>query len=235
MEPFPDVTGLEIFPGMESHTMEFKLSLSNIIKTQCPRTICSFLNAKGGYIVFGIEDKKRRIVGINVDSAELDEYLKWFDNFYHTKLITDSKGNSLYPGVLEARVVNVTSEKYIVVLTIRPRPGETYKCKNGTAWHRLGASVYSFQEGSAEKEQNALREELKNEREKKEIAISRLGLMREDMHRLMGIAKSIDEELAAFSKAVESDILLRKIRVEKDMEQDKSWLRILYCKCLCSK
>jgi predicted HTH transcriptional regulator len=231
MEPFPDVSGLEIFPGMESHTMEFKLSLSNIIKSNCPRTICSFLNAKGGYIVFGIEDKQRRIVGINADSAELDEYLKWFDSFYHTKRITDSKGNPLHPGTLEPRIVTVSPAKYIVVLAIRPRPNTAYKCQDGTAWHRLGASVYSFQEGATEKELMALKDDLRNEKEKHAIALSRISCLRTDMRRIVGAAKDVDDQLDKFAKAVSHDILTRKAKMELYLMKQNNWLSYLFCNC----
>jgi hypothetical protein len=227
MEPFPDVTDLKIFPCMESHTMEFKLSLSNIIKSKLTTTICSFLNGKGGYIVFGVEDHERRIIGLKATSNELDGEIRWFDNFYHNKRITDSKGNPLAPGTIGAKIINVTSEKCIMVVTITPRPGETYKCNDGTAWHRLSASVYGFNEGSAEKQMLELNDQIRHEQHKRKTAEKELELVRREMKELICLAKSMDDRLEKFSDAVESDILLRKNTVEQDMKKPKNICRYL--------
>ena len=222
MEPFPDVTGMEIFPGIESNTMEFKLSLSNIIKNKCISTICALLNSKGGYIVFGVEDKERRIIGINLNPIELDEHLRWFDNLYHSKRITDSKGNKLKPGTIETRLINVTPEIYILVLTIRPNPGETYKCQDGTAWHRLSASDYCFQEGSSEKEMIIMQEKLNLEKTRLKYALNDINLIRTDMHRVISLAKHVDEQLINFTKVVTDDILMRKIIEEQKQSNKKN-------------
>ena len=228
---FPDLTGLEIFPAPESNTLEFKLSLSNIIKSNCPRTFCSFLNSKGGYIVFGVEDKERRIVGINVSSAELDEYLLWFDSFYQARRIIDSNGNPLAPGTIDVRIVNVTASKFVIVAHIKPEQGMTYKCNDGTAWYRLAASAYSFQEGSSEKEIARLKVELKQEQERRVVCQNEVQYLRDDMKRLIGVAKQIDERLEIFGREVENDILLRKNSVEKSLNSKTKWLSYVFCNC----
>jgi predicted HTH transcriptional regulator len=228
MEPFPDVRDMKIFPCMESHTMEFKLSLSNIIKSRLTQTICSFLNAKGGYIVFGVEDHERRIVGLNATSKELDGEIRWFDNFYHNKRITDWKGNPLAPGTISADIVNVTSDKCILVVTIKPRPGETYKCNDGTAWHRLSASVYGFNEGSAEKQILELGDQVRHEQNKRRNAEKELESVRREMKELISLAKSIDERLENFSKAVDMNILEQKSNVEEMMKKQKGFCSYLF-------
>jgi predicted HTH transcriptional regulator len=222
MEPFPDITGLDIFPGIESNTMEFKLSLSNIIKNRCISTICSFLNSKGGYIVFGVENKERRIIGINLSLAELDEHLLWFDNLYHSKRITDSNGNKLKPGTIETRIINVKPEIYILVLVIKPNPDETYKCQDGTSWHRLSASDYCFQEGSSDKEMIIMQEKLNLEKTRLKYALTDIELMRKDMHRIISLAKDIDEQMNNFTKAVTNDIIMRKKIEEKKQNIEKN-------------
>jgi len=228
LPPFPDVTGLKIFPVMESHTMEFKQSLSNIIKNRLLTTICSFLNAKGGYIVFGVEDNERRIIGLNATSKELDGELRWFDNFYHNRRITDSNGNALAPGTVSANLINVAPDKYIIVATIKPRPGETYKCNDGISWHRLSASVYGFNEGSVEKQILELSDQIRHEQHKRKNAEKECVLVRKEMRELIGIAKSIDERLENFSKAVETDILTRKKQTEEQLKNRKN-----LCSYLC--
>lgn len=208
--------------------MEFKLSLSNIIKSKLTTTICSFLNAKGGYIVFGVEDHERRIVGLNATSKELDGEIRWFDNFYHNKRITDWKGNPLAPGTISAEIMNVTSEKCIMVVTIKPRPGETYKCNDGTSWHRLSASVYGFNEGSAEKQILELSDQVRHEQNKRRNAEKELESVRYEMKELIGLAKSIDERLENFSKAVDMNILEKKSSVEEIMKKQKSVCTYLF-------
>lgn len=149
MDDFPNIRGLEIFPAMESNTLEFKETFSATLRPKITATICSFLNAKGGHIVCGVEDKERRIVGLNKTSAELDVYVRWFDDFYHGKRITDSEGASLSPGEVEARIVEVTPTTHVLVVAVRPTPGKSYKTKEGITFVRLGASVYKYQESSS--------------------------------------------------------------------------------------
>lgn len=222
MEAFPDIQGLEIFPGRESNTMEFKLSLSNIIKNKCISTICSFLNSKGGYIVFGVEDKDRRIVGIDCTPVELDEHLLWFDGLYHSKRITDVDGNKLKPGTLEVQTIKVSgpigpeaSDRFVVVLTMTPEPGVSYKCQDGTAWHRLAASVYSYQMGSAEKEMAIMQEKLALEKTRARYALIEINMMRKDMQQLMQHAKKLDNQMEHFTKAVSNSILVKKEQQEE--------------------
>lgn len=56
----------------ESNTIEFKESFHNIEKYA--KTMAAFANNKGGFIVFGIKDKPRKLVGLsNSNFEELDE------------------------------------------------------------------------------------------------------------------------------------------------------------------
>lgn len=229
MEAFPDIQGLEIFPGRESNTMEFKLSLSNIIKNKCISTICSFLNSKGGYIVFGVEDKDRRIVGIDCTPAELDEHLLWFDGLYHSKRITDVDGNKLKPGTLEVQTLKVAADRFVVVLTMTPEPGVSYKCQDGTAWHRLAASVYSYQMGSAEKEMAIMQEKLAIEKTRAKYALDEINMMRKDMYQLLQHAKKLDDQMENFTRAVSNSILVKKEQQEQSQEQSQ-----LRCPCTIS-
>lgn len=232
MEAFPDIQGLEIFPGRESNTMEFKLSLSNIIKNKCISTICSFLNSKGGYIVFGVEDKDRRIVGIDCSPAELDEHLLWFDGLYHSKRITDIDGNKLKPGTLEVQTLKVTAaDRFVVVLTMTPEPGVSYKCQDGTAWHRLAASVYSYQMGSAEKEMAIMQEKLAIEKTRAKYALDEINMMRRDMYQLLQHAKKLDDQMENFTRAVSNSILVKKEQQEQEQSQEQLQLR---CPCTIS-
>jgi predicted HTH transcriptional regulator len=200
MLPFPNIRGLDIFPGMESHTMEFKLSLSNSIKNKCFPTVCAFLNGKGGYIVFGVQDKDRRIVGLPNTIEELNEELLWFDNFYHCKRIRDVSGQPLDPGVLMAHIIEVDSERRVLVATIRPIAGKKYRCHDGSEWHRLAASIYKIKEQSCNEELLTLKERLRVEKRRADLALKDLDEMKYAMRSLIGVSKSIQDELDLYSK-----------------------------------
>lgn len=253
MESLPDIRGLEIFPSLESHTLEFKENVSYSVKAKCMSTICSFLNAKGGHIIFGIEDKGRRIIGLQDSSDALDGHLRWFDNFYHNKKITDSNGEPLTPGELDAYIMEVTNDVKIIVVKISPTPGKTYKCSDGSAWYRLAASIYRIPEGSAEKERSDLTEniniqkkkashqeqelvsvryqnsiliqELSRANRKAEYFRKEFNSMKKDMKIILGAAKLADERLDLLVDSLEKDILIRKEHIENTMKA-RQW-------CIC--
>lgn len=228
LPPFPDVRGLTVFPGMESNTLEFKQSLSNIIKNKCISTICAFLNSKGGYIVFGVEDVDRKIIGIDATPMEMDQHLRWFDHMYHSKRITDGDGNMLNPGTLEAKIVNVSDDKFILVLKIKPESGQTYKCLDGTTWHRLAASVYCFQEGSAEKELIIMQEKINLEKKRAKYALNEAHQVRNDMKRIISLAKELDLQFENFTNSVWCTILEKKKAKENELRCQKSLCTFIF-------
>jgi predicted HTH transcriptional regulator len=229
MEDFPDVTGLKIFPMMESHTLELKLGVSPVIKTKCIPTFCAFLNSKGGYIVFGVEDKERKIVGIEANSQELNNELLWFDNFYHIKRITDIDGNYLEPGNLEARVVEVRPSVRIIVVTVRPTPGKTYKCQDGSVWYRLSASIFRIRETSPEKEMNKIMKRLTEEKKRRQEISLELYCVKEEMKTLLGSAKEVDKQMDILTEAVYKNILEKKTFVEREISKRDSYYDIIIC------
>lgn len=200
MLPFPNIRGLDIFPGMESNTMEFKLSLSKSIKNKCFPTMCAFLNSRGGYIVFGVQDTDRRIVGLPNTVEELNQELLWFDNFYHCNRITDSAGLALDPGVLMAHIIEVDSDRRVLVATIRPTIGKKYRCHDGSEWHRLAASIYKIKERPYNEELVALKERLRVEKRRADTAVKELDEMKYAMRSLIGVSKAIEEELDVYSR-----------------------------------
>ena len=54
---------LEIIRGGEDSYTEFKSQA--IENRSLAKTICAFLNFKGGRIIFGIDDKTKKILGLN--------------------------------------------------------------------------------------------------------------------------------------------------------------------------
>ena len=244
MEPFPDVSNLIVFPRLESNTYEFKLMLNTSVKNKCIGTICGFLNSKGGYIVFGVSDEKRLIVGINEDSLALDRHLRWFDEFYHQKHIIDNNNNPLTPGELSAKIVNVSPDVKIIVATIIPTHGKTYKCFDGSIYYRLSASTYNsngnsfhhIEKNSASKklgiekkkyinsQQEIYLLQNKNKIVEEELTQSNLMVSKllYDMKEIIGLAKKSDEKLDILTNQLYQDILQRKEMKEKEIIK-KNW------------
>ena len=65
----------------ENSRLEYKESFNWANRAKYGKTLAAFANASGGYIVFGVQDSPRRLVGLNdekfdkIDSARLSEYL----------------------------------------------------------------------------------------------------------------------------------------------------------------
>lgn len=68
----------------ECSWLEFKLNFNWGSKEDYARTLAAFANTSGGYIVFGISNSPRRIVGLTnnnfdkVDPAKISEFLNEF-------------------------------------------------------------------------------------------------------------------------------------------------------------
>jgi hypothetical protein len=200
MDPFPDLTGLTVFPRPESNTLEFKIAFNftKAFMTKIYATLCGFLNGVGGYIVLGIEDTQRTICGLDCPTKEIDALIVRLDNVYHDKTIVEESGNSLSVGTITTRVLEVcsndptTPSKKLVLITAIPVSGTRYKCKDGTMWFRLSASNYRIQGHShtevvdeykkdlkiAEKEIKLLRDQLNNAMREKSLLAEKVNTLK---------------------------------------------------------
>lgn len=61
-------TGL--LKSRESSTVEFKLSFDSANTTRYAKTMAAYANNRGGYIVFGVKDKPREVVGLKDNTFE---------------------------------------------------------------------------------------------------------------------------------------------------------------------
>ena len=196
MDPFPDLTGLTVFPRQESNTLEFKIAFnfSKEFMSKIYATLCGFLNGTGGRIVFGIEDTQRTIHGLQCTGKEMDSYVVRLDQIYHDKMIVEESGASLAIGTISARFLDIASlnpaepPKKLIVVTATPQAGKRYKCKDGTMWFRLSASNYRIQGQShieaidqytkdlklATKEIKVLRDQLNNSMREKSLLAEKM-------------------------------------------------------------
>lgn len=258
MEPFPELTGLESFPGHESSTLEFKETLTKCGNEKIHATVCAFLNNKGGYLVFGVTDTGL-IKGLRVQGKDLDAQLLRLDNMYHLKMITHENGDAITTGVITCSVVTAGEGKRVLVVAARPEPGQRYKLRDGSMWYRLSASNYRVQDTSyaedmqrlsaeleiarkmaetakfaaenAKQERNNLLAELKNERRRATAAVEQLNKLRVDAAALLEGARKADEDLAGVMRMLETDILLRKEEAEAAQATalKVSWWTFLRC------
>ena len=74
----------EAFINGESHLVEFKPGLINWINSdrdiefEIAKTICAFLNSKGGYLFIGVADKSKDVYGIKFPDDSKDKFLREF-------------------------------------------------------------------------------------------------------------------------------------------------------------
>jgi hypothetical protein len=98
----------------ESTKLEFKISFTKNVKSYI-RSICAFANNSGGHIIFGVQDKPRRPVGLqnklkdfqDYDGKEfetiLQNYLSTKVEFEFTNFSQEINGQELEFGILEIK------------------------------------------------------------------------------------------------------------------------------------
>lgn len=78
---------IELLKRQEGKTLEFKQELSSKSHESLAHTICAFANTAGGYILFGIEDKTKYVIGVT-NTQELEEKIvNIIDNYICPKII----------------------------------------------------------------------------------------------------------------------------------------------------
>ena len=111
------MTKEEILAG-ESETLEFKRDIPEQSEKYI-KTVVAFANGKGGTIVFGVDDKTRKIVGI-----------KKADVFKKADIIADTIFNSCEPKIRPSINLQEIDKRYIIVVTIPPGMLQPYYIKS---------------------------------------------------------------------------------------------------------
>lgn len=121
---------LEIISTGETSKVQFKKEMDN--EDSIAAELIAFSNSKGGLILFGIEDKKGTILGL--DYQQLQSY---------NNRIATIANDKLKPQIfLYTEVVSIpteTGEKKILVVEISEGIAKPYKDKNGAIWIKQGA------------------------------------------------------------------------------------------------
>ena len=253
MIEFPKVDNCTTFPLPEGTNLEFKIGFNSSMAEKIIATICGILNSGGGYLVIGVEDETRRIVGIKTDKS-MDNFLLMLDSIYHHNHIKKSDGTPVPLGTIKSGTVQAAKGKELLVVTITAEEGEKYILKDGTVWYRLAASNYKqtalptiYTEKELETivqqkvnaqtriikqqfeiEQKELNQKFQSDRDKLK---SKFKALESDFERMIGAAKQTEQNLTEFRTMIYDNILLQKDTVEKEFNAPppKSWFSYLCC------
>ena len=243
MNSFPDVSHATHFPLPESATLEFKEGLKCAGTEKFYPTICGILNAGGGYLVVGVHDGDREIVGIKTTGKDYDRFVLAIDDIYHTTRIktTDAPEDPLPLDSVTTSLVSAAGDTQLLVVTIKPMDGKRYTT-GGAIWHRLGASTYReraphevFTQADVDaaigRARDAIAQEfqrhMQSERNKHGAQMIAL---KADYAELLGAAKTQAEQLqkvcaevAAVRDLLYRDILERKAAAEAALAEKPWW------------
>lgn len=253
MLAFPKLDDCTVFPLPEGTNLEFKIGFNSSMSEKIIATICGILNSGGGYIVIGVEDETRRIVGIKTDKS-MDYFLLMLDSIYHHNHIKTIDGTPVPLGTVKSGTVQAANGKELLVVTIVAEEGQKYTIKDGTVWYRLAASnykqtalptIYTEKEldviikqkvasqtriirQQCEIERKELHERHQSERDKLK---SKFKQLENDFERMIGAAKQTEQSLNEFRTMIYDNILLQKDTVEKEFNTPppKSWFSYLCC------
>lgn len=121
---------LDIISTGETSKVQFKKEMDN--DDSIAAELIAFSNSKGGIILFGIEDKKGTVLGL--DYQQLQSY---------SNRIATIANDKVKPQVfLYTEVVSIpseTNEKKILVVEVAEGIAKPYKDKNGAIWIKQGS------------------------------------------------------------------------------------------------
>ena len=223
IQPFPDVSATTIFPLPESNWMEYKRSLGSVPTMKIVETLCAMLNAGGGYMVFGIHDESRTILGINMDK-DYDDFLLRVDNIYHSGQIRTENGQPITYGTVKISTGTAQKGNTLCVITAIPEQSHTYHLKDGTIVYRLGASNYRHTATFSSYSQSQVDLMVQHVHDSYR---SKLLTAHKDYSTLMKKAKLYEEHMLGFQEALFARILNEKARAEKELRAN--WWKSLLC------
>jgi len=252
MFDFPKLDNCNIFPLPEGTNLEFKYSFTSSMSEKIIATICGILNSGGGYLVIGVEDGTRRIVGIKTDKS-MDNFLLMLDSIYHHNHIKKKDGTPININTIKPAIVQAANDKELLVVTITAEENERYTVKDGSVWYRLAASnfkqtamptLYSEKEMDTiiaqrlatqatilhqqfDIEKRVINQKFQSEREKIKMKFTSL---ESDFERVISHAKQTEHNFNELREMIYSDILLQKQQTEKELKNKNKWYSFI-CSC----
>lgn len=255
MLEFPKLDNCTHFPLPEGTNLEFKIGFNSSMAEKIYATICGILNSGGGYLVIGVEDETRRIVGIKTDKS-MDYFLLSLDNIYHHGNIRLQDGNPLPVGTIRSGTVAAADGKEVLVVTCTPRDGDKYTIRDGSVYYRLAASnfkqtamttVYSQTEMDTilrqqlEKQKKLLQSQYIEEQRQREGRFqsdndklkAKFRSLENDFECLVRGAKQTEQRFNEFRDMLFTNIQLQKEEAEKELSfKSTSWFSYLFGCCL---
>lgn len=243
MFDFPKIDNCTTFPIPEGTNLEFKLSFNSSMSDKIIATLCGILNSGGGYLVIGVEDETRRIVGIKTDKT-MDNFLLMLDSIYHHHHLKKLDGTPVPLGTIRSGTVQAANDKDLLVVTITAEPNEKYTVKDGSIWYRLAASnfkqttlprIYSEKEldiilnkklatqatimnQQFDLEKKMINQKYQAEREKLKIKFHEL---ENDFEKVIRAAKLTEQKFNEFREMIYTNIQLQKAEAEKEFAIEK--------------
>jgi hypothetical protein len=254
MLDFPKIENCVTFPLPEGTNLEFKIGFNSSMAEKIIATLCGLLNSGGGYLVIGVEDETRRIVGIKTDKS-MDNFLLMLDSIYHHHHLKKLDGSPIPLGTIRSGTVQAANNKELLVVTATSEAGEKYTVKDGTVWYRLAASnfkqtvlptIYTEKELDViitkrlaahtsllhqqfDTEKKKINQTHQSERDKLKTKFVDL---QKDFDKMMSAAKQTDKTFNEFRDMLYTNIQLQKTEAEKELAYEKknsSWFSFICC------
>jgi hypothetical protein len=195
--PFDTATLDEIFKfdsdnderlsSRESGRLEFKESFHLGSADDYAKTMAAFANASGGYLVYGVQDKPRTLIGLKSDA---------FDSLDPAKL-TQTLNSILAPEIQWEPLTYVVNGKKVGVIYIHEASTKPVLCLKSTKEVQEGAIYYRYRGRSEKIRYPELRQLLDNERQKeRELWTHTLQQMARIGIENVGILNSISGEVS---------------------------------------
>jgi len=117
----------DLIQGGESSTVQFKRTVTDAHAIS--QEIVAFANAKGGYIVIGVEDSTGDITGLTYREIQSVN-----------NLLSNAATNNVIPQIkLFTETVGLQNGKKVVVVRIEEGDNKPYKDRNGAIWDKNGS------------------------------------------------------------------------------------------------
>jgi len=238
MFPFPDLTNCSTFPIPEGTHLEFKRSFNSCPHDKIIATICALLNSGGGYLVVGVEDQTRAIVGFTADKI-MDFFQLAVDNIYHIGLIKNLNGLPLSVDTVKTAIVPAADNKEVYVITATPEADAKYSLKDGSMWYRLAASNYkqtAIQNVYTEQEvknivAHRLADQKTSHQSEYEKLKSKFKALEAEFETFVAAAKQTENTMHEFRELMYSGIKQQKDAMESELAEKKRvcWFDFLCC------
>lgn len=137
-----ELTTMDTFPYIENRQFEFKKSIG--FTDKIAPTLCAFLNSDGGYMIFGIEDTTRQLIGLKNTYKQVDSFITSnVDSIYHTATIVEQEsGRPVDPEQIKTSIIERPNGTYIIIIQAIKKDGTQYQMCDGHIYYRINASNY---------------------------------------------------------------------------------------------